>query len=137
MIRLDSVRFCSRRSTKFGFSARPCYGEEVTREQIADYGWQTLQDEWEFNRRAGGYKDENGRLPEYMKTEGVGPAKDIVFESPPEIIHRAKQRLGPWREAFFGLANWLGFSALVLWNEKGGPMGHPFSLCTLLLSRSR
>ncbi len=113
------------------------YGEEVTREQIADYDWQTLQDVWEFNRRAGGYKDEDDRLPEYMKTEGVGTAKDIVFEFPPEIIHRAKQRLGPWREAFFGLASWLGFSALVLLNGKGGPVAHPFSLWTLFLSRSR
>ena len=68
------------------------YGEEVTREQIADYGWQTLHDEWEFNRRAG-YKDEDDRLPEYMKTEGVGPDKDIVFDVSPEIIQKAKQRL--------------------------------------------
>ncbi len=68
------------------------YGEEVTREQIADYGWQTLQDECEFNLRAG-YKAEDDCLTEYMKTEGVGPNKDIVFDVSPEIIQKAKQRL--------------------------------------------
>ena len=67
------------------------YGEEMTRDQIADYGWQTLQDEWEFNRRAG-FKNEDDLLPEYMKTEGVGPEKDIVFDVSPEIIQQAKQR---------------------------------------------
>ena len=68
------------------------YGENMTREQIADYGWQTLQDEWEFNRKAG-YKEEDDHLPEYMKTEGVGPEKDIVFDVSPEVIKKAKQRL--------------------------------------------
>jgi aldehyde:ferredoxin oxidoreductase len=29
------------------------YGEEVSREEISDLGWRCLQDEWEFNRRAG------------------------------------------------------------------------------------
>jgi aldehyde:ferredoxin oxidoreductase len=67
------------------------YGEDVTREQIADYGWHTLQDEWEFNRRAG-FKEEDDRLPEYMKEEGIGP-ENAVFAVSPEIIHQAKERL--------------------------------------------
>jgi aldehyde:ferredoxin oxidoreductase len=67
------------------------YGEEISREQIADYGWQILQDEWEFNRRAG-FKDEDDRLPEYMKEEGIGP-QNAVFDVSLDIIHQAKQRL--------------------------------------------
>ena len=67
------------------------YGEEVTREQIADYGWKILQDEWEFNKRAG-FTEADDHLPEYMKEEGLGP-QNAVFDVSPEIIAKAKQRL--------------------------------------------
>ena len=41
------------------------YGEEVSREQIADQGWECLQDEWEFNAAPAGSDEDNGlcRLP--------------------------------------------------------------------------
>ena len=67
------------------------YGEEVTREQIADYGWKILQDEWEFNKRAG-FTEADDHLPEYMKEEGLGP-RNAVFDVSPEIIAKAKERL--------------------------------------------
>jgi hypothetical protein len=49
-----------------------------------------LQDEWEFNRRAG-WKDSDDDLPACMKEEGVGPAK-VVFDVSREIIAAAKVR---------------------------------------------
>jgi aldehyde:ferredoxin oxidoreductase len=75
-------------------------GREVTREQIADIGWQCLQDEWEFNRRAGWTPDQDD-LPEYMKTEGVGPNHAMKFDVPKEIIDAARaQRFAPRDELF-------------------------------------
>jgi aldehyde:ferredoxin oxidoreductase len=66
------------------------YGRDISRQEIADYGWQVLQDEWEFNRRAG-WKDAEDDLPACMKEEGVGPAK-VVFDVSREIIAAAKVR---------------------------------------------
>jgi aldehyde:ferredoxin oxidoreductase len=76
------------------------YGEEVTREQIADLGWQILLDEWEFNRRAG-FSAEDDRLPEWMAVEGLGPRNE-VFDVPREIIARVYERF-PMREELFEL----------------------------------
>lgn len=74
------------------------YGQDVTREQIADYGWQVLQDEWEFNRRAG-FQAEDDRLPDYMREEGIGP-QNAVFDVSAAIIQQAKERL-PLSERLF------------------------------------
>jgi aldehyde:ferredoxin oxidoreductase len=63
---------------------------EVSRDEIADLGWQTLEDEWEFNRRAG-FTAADDVLPECMKTDAVGPAND-VFDIPAEVIADAKIR---------------------------------------------
>lgn len=65
------------------------YGEEVTREQIADIGWECLEDEWEFNRRAG-FTDADDDMSECLKEEGVGPDHSLKFDIPPEIIAKAK-----------------------------------------------
>ncbi len=73
-------------------------GEQVTREQIADLGWQSLQDEWEFNRRAG-YTDADDVLPDCMREDAIGPAK-LVFDVKPEIIAQAKVRMEPREELF-------------------------------------
>ena len=67
------------------------YGEEVTREQIADQGWQCLQDEWAFNERAGFTKDDDD-LPGCMKDEGVGPDHVMKFDVDADTIAAAKQR---------------------------------------------
>jgi aldehyde:ferredoxin oxidoreductase len=74
------------------------YGEEVTREQIADQGWQCLQDEWEFNRRAG-YTEKDDELPDCMKEDAIGPAK-AVFDVPREVIVQTYQRFEPNEELF-------------------------------------
>jgi aldehyde:ferredoxin oxidoreductase len=73
-------------------------GRDVTREEIADLGWQTLEDEWAFNRLAG-FTEADDVLPECMRTDPVGPQGD-VFDVPAEVIADAKVRK-PLDEAFF------------------------------------
>lgn len=71
---------------------------EVSRDEIADLGWQTLEDEWAFNRAAG-FTAADDVLPECMRTDPVGPAGD-VFDLPAEVIAEAKVR-GPLSAGFF------------------------------------
>ncbi len=66
------------------------YGEEVTRQQIADLGWQCMSDEWEFNRRAG-FKAEDDVMPECIKQDPIGPAK-LVWDVSKEIVEQAYRR---------------------------------------------
>jgi len=73
-------------------------GRDVSREEIADQGWQVLQDEWEFNRRAG-FTAADDVLPACMKEDPIGPAK-VVFDVPAGIIADAKVRK-PARDNLF------------------------------------
>ena len=73
-------------------------GREVSRQEIADQGWQVLQDEWEFNRRAG-FTAADDVLPKCMLEDAIGPAK-VVFDVSAEIIADAKVRK-PEREKLF------------------------------------
>ena len=66
------------------------YGEEVSREQIADLGWQCMSDEWEWNRRAG-FTQGDDVMPECLKQDAIGPAK-LVWDVPQEIVAQAYQR---------------------------------------------
>ena len=75
------------------------YGEEISREQIADQGWQVLVDEWEFNERAG-FTAEDDVLPECMTAEGIGPDHSLKFDVGPDIIAAAKVRF-PIRDELF------------------------------------
>ena len=74
------------------------YGEEVTREQIADIGWRCLQDEWEFNRRAG-WKPEHDVMPDCIQQDPIGPAK-LVWDVRPDLAPQVYQRLGNRDELF-------------------------------------
>ena len=74
------------------------YGEEVTREQIADLGWQCLSDEWEFNRRAG-FTEADDRLAECLSQDKIGPA-GFVFDVPADIIRQVYTRQ-PAREDLY------------------------------------
>jgi aldehyde:ferredoxin oxidoreductase len=65
------------------------YGEEINREQIADQGWQCLQDEWEFNRRAGWSTDDE--MPDCMRQDAIGPAK-VVWDVKPDVVQSAYKR---------------------------------------------
>ena len=79
------------------------YATDVTREMIADQGWQCLEDEWEFNRRAG-WKDEDDRMPDCMAQDAIGP-QNAVFDVKPEVIADAKIRKAPREELFAGKAS--------------------------------
>jgi aldehyde:ferredoxin oxidoreductase len=75
------------------------YGEEVSRDTIADQGWQCLQDEWEFNKRAG-FGAAEDVMAECMKTDGVGPEKNVVFDVPDDLVRQAYERIGNRDELF-------------------------------------
>ena len=74
------------------------YGEKVTREQIADMGWQCMLDEWEFNRRAG-FSEDGDQMPDCMKEDGIGPA-NVTFDVKPEIVVQTYKRFEPREELF-------------------------------------
>ena len=75
------------------------YGTEVSREEIADQGWECLADEWAFNKAAG-WKDEDNGLSEDLVNEGIGPDKAMKFDVPLEVINQSKVRF-PIREELF------------------------------------
>jgi aldehyde:ferredoxin oxidoreductase len=75
------------------------YGIEVSREEIANQGWECLEDEWAFNAAAG-WKDEDNGLSECLVEEGIGPDNAMKFDVPLEIINQSKQRF-PTREELF------------------------------------
>jgi len=74
------------------------YGEEVTREQIADLGWRCLEEEWEFNRRAGLGPDDD-LMPDCMKQDAIGPEK-LVWDLDPELVSRVYKRFENREELF-------------------------------------
>ena len=67
------------------------YGIEISREQIADLAWQTLSDEWEFNRRAG-FTEKDDVMADCIKQDPIGPAK-AVWDVPYELVKEAYTRL--------------------------------------------
>ena len=74
------------------------YGETISREQIADMGWQCMQNEWEFNRRAG-WKNADDQMPECMKQDAIGPAK-VVWDVKPDVVQAAYSRFDAREELF-------------------------------------
>ncbi len=75
------------------------YGIEVSREEIADQGWDCMQDEWNFNAAAG-WKDEDNGLADCLVNEGIGPDQAMKFDVPLDIINQSKVRF-PVREELF------------------------------------
>jgi aldehyde:ferredoxin oxidoreductase len=73
------------------------HGEPVSREQLADIGWKCLQEEWEFNRRAG-FTDADDVLPACITQEGIGPGHALKFDVPAEVVLRAKRERFPARD---------------------------------------
>lgn len=73
------------------------YGEEVSREQIADLGWQCLSDEWAFNRAAG-FTAKDDRLADCLAQDKIGAG--VVFDVPDEIIQQVYTRQ-PAREDLY------------------------------------
>jgi aldehyde:ferredoxin oxidoreductase len=63
------------------------YGTDISFEQAADLGWQCMQDEWEFNKRAGYDPD----LPEWMRSEAV-PGTGMTITATEEQLAKVFQR---------------------------------------------
>jgi len=77
------------------------YGEAVTREQMAEIGWQCLKDEWAFNDGAG-FTEADDDLPACLRDEGVGPGGMMKFDVTADVIRKAKQD-APFREEMFAM----------------------------------
>ncbi len=67
------------------------FGANLSFENVAEIGWQCLQDEWEFNRRAG-FSREDYDLPQWMRTEVV-PTTGVAFDVSKEEIDRVFERM--------------------------------------------
>ena len=78
-------------------------GEKITREQTADIAWQCMQDEWEFNRRAG-FGPEQDEMPDCMKQDPIGPTK-VIWDVPKETVQAAYKRFEPRDELFTQIAS--------------------------------
>jgi aldehyde:ferredoxin oxidoreductase len=75
------------------------YGEEISREQIADLGWQCLQEEWQFNDKAG-FTAADDDLSPCLREEGIGPEHAMKFDVDAATIAAAKVRFEPREELF-------------------------------------
>jgi aldehyde:ferredoxin oxidoreductase len=80
------------------------YGNEISREEIADMGWECMQDEWTFNERAG-FTAEDDVLPPCMVDEGIGPDNSLKFDVDAATIAAAKVRFDPREELFVAKAS--------------------------------
>jgi len=74
------------------------YGDEISRDQVSDMAWQVLQDEWEFNRRAG-WSEDGDQMPDCLKQDAIGPAK-VVWDVPGNVVVKAYERQGNREELF-------------------------------------
>ncbi|MAX29099.1 MAG: aldehyde ferredoxin oxidoreductase N-terminal domain-containing protein [Gammaproteobacteria bacterium] len=77
----------------------PFFGEEITSEQIADIGWQCLEDEWAFNDAAG-FTVADDDMADCLKDEGIGPDQMYKFDVSDDLIAKAKIRQ-PNTESFY------------------------------------
>ena len=68
------------------------FGREFSREEFYELGWQILEDEWEFNRRAG-WRHEDDVMPRCMEEDKIGPM-GVTFDVPHEIVQQTYQKLG-------------------------------------------
>jgi aldehyde:ferredoxin oxidoreductase len=77
------------------------FGEEISREQFLDMTWQCLQDEWDFNKKAG-WTAADDKMPECMKTDAVGPeGAKVVFDIEDDVIQATYERMTPATEEVF------------------------------------
>jgi aldehyde:ferredoxin oxidoreductase len=78
-------------------------GREVSRTEIHDLGWQTLCDEWEFNKRAG-FTAKDDVLSEPLMKDPIGPA-NAVFDVPADIIAAVYTKMTPGEDVFTAKAS--------------------------------
>ena len=75
------------------------YGEEISRDQIADQGWEIMQDEWKFNELAG-FTAADDKMADCLVEEGIGPDNALKFDVDAATIAAAKERFAPREELF-------------------------------------
>ncbi len=75
------------------------YGEEITKEQIAELAWDVLADEWKFNEGAG-WTAADDVLADCLVNEGIGPDGVFKFDVGAETIAAAKVRFDTRQELF-------------------------------------
>ena len=90
------------------------YGEEVTREQIHDQGWECLEDEWAFNKKAG-ITPESAYLSDALQKDPIaGQVFDVPMGHHQPDVHEAAgagRSLGGAGERLVRpvVARWSGF----------------------------
>ncbi len=67
------------------------FGEEISREQMADIGWECMADEWAFNDRAG-FTVVDDDMATCLREEGIGPEHSLKFDLGADVIALAKVR---------------------------------------------
>jgi aldehyde:ferredoxin oxidoreductase len=98
---VDSSGFCQFLGTnleELGEFYSHFLGEKVTREHIADLGWQCMLEEWEFNRGAG-FGAADDEMPECMRQDAIGPT-GFVWDVPQEVVMQAYKRFEPREELY-------------------------------------
>ncbi len=75
------------------------FDEKITAQNLADIGWSCLEEEWEFNRRAG-FTDADDDLPSCCRDEGIGENNEMKFTMSTNAIAMAKVRQ-PSRDKLF------------------------------------
>jgi aldehyde:ferredoxin oxidoreductase len=99
---IDSSGFCQFLGTSIiviGEFYSHYFGKTVSRETVADLAWRTLEEEWEFNRRAG-FDAEDDLMPACMKEDEIGGETKFVYDVPPEVAATAYQRFEPTEELY-------------------------------------
>jgi aldehyde:ferredoxin oxidoreductase len=75
------------------------YGEEISKEQIADLAWECLADEWKFNEGAG-WTAADDELSSCLVEEGIGPDGVFKFDVDADTIAAAKVRFEGRKELY-------------------------------------
>ncbi|MCP4906947.1 MAG: hypothetical protein GY910_18390 [bacterium] len=69
------------------------FGEEVSRQAFLDLTWQCLQDEWDFNKKAG-WTAADDVMPKCMREDPVGPeGARVVFDIESDVIQATYERM--------------------------------------------
>ena len=87
----DSSGFCQFQGPKIEdirmlFNAM--YAADLSFEDLADIGWQCMQDEWEFNKKSG----YDPTLPEWMRTEKI-PSNEMAIDASADDVARVFERM--------------------------------------------
>jgi aldehyde:ferredoxin oxidoreductase len=104
---IDSSGFCQFLGTSISDIATfysHYFGESVSREQVADLAWKNLEEEWEFNRRAG-FTAEDDVMPACMKEDEIGGETKFIWDVPSDVVATAYKRFEPTEEFYTQVAS--------------------------------